>query len=59
MRASLRERELAVRAALGGSRWRLIRQMLVETLLLSGAGTLLGIGLALVRHPRAVGHCAR
>jgi len=46
VRASLRERELAVRAALGGGRWRLIRQMLVEALLLAGAGTLLGVVLA-------------
>lgn len=46
VRASLRERELAVRAALGGSRWRLIRQMLAEALLLAGGGTILGIGLA-------------
>jgi putative ABC transport system permease protein len=46
VRASLRQRELAVRAALGGSWWRLIRQMLAEALLLAGAGTLLGLGLA-------------
>jgi predicted permease len=46
VRMSLRERELAVRTALGGSRWRLIRQMLVESLMLAGAGTILGIGLA-------------
>jgi predicted permease len=46
VRASQRQRELAVRAALGGSWWRLIRQMLVEALLLAGAGTLLGLGLA-------------
>jgi len=46
VRMSLRERELAVRAALGGTRWRLIRQMLIESLLLAGAGTLLGVGLA-------------
>jgi putative ABC transport system permease protein len=46
VRASSRQRELAVRAALGGSWWRLVRQMLVEALLLAGAGTLLGLGLA-------------
>ena len=46
VRASLREREFAVRTALGGSRWRLIRQLLVEALMLSGLGTLLGVGIA-------------
>lgn len=46
VRASLRERELAVRSALGGSRWRLIRQILVEAFLLAGIGGLVGLGLA-------------
>lgn len=46
VRASLRGRELAVRAALGGSRWQLVRQMLAEALLLSAFGTALGLGLA-------------
>lgn len=46
VRMSQRERELAVRTALGGSRWRLVRQMLCESLLLGVAGTLLGVGLA-------------
>jgi predicted permease len=46
VRASVREPELAVRAAIGAGRWRLVRQMLVEALLLSAVGTLAGIGLA-------------
>ena len=46
LRAAARGRELAVRAALGGSRWDLVRQMLAETLLLAGSGALLGLGLA-------------
>jgi putative ABC transport system permease protein len=46
VRASLRQRELAVRAALGAGWSRLVRQMLVEALLLAGAGALLGLGLA-------------
>ncbi|HTS74754.1 MAG TPA: ABC transporter permease [Bryobacteraceae bacterium] len=46
VRTSLRERDLAIRAALGGNRWRLIRQMLAESFLISAAGTVLGLGLA-------------
>jgi len=48
VRASRRERELAVRAALGGSRGRLVRQMLAEALLLSAGGAVLGVGLAVL-----------
>jgi putative ABC transport system permease protein len=46
VRASWRERELALRSALGGSSWRLIRQMLAESMVLAVAGAALGIGLA-------------
>jgi predicted permease len=46
VRLSMRERELAVRAALGGSRSRLIRQVLAEALLIAGTGTVLGVALA-------------
>jgi putative ABC transport system permease protein len=46
VRAAARERELAVRSALGGTRWGLIRQMLTESLVIAALGALLGFGLA-------------
>jgi hypothetical protein len=45
VRAAARERDLAVRSALGGTRWRLVRQMMVESLILALAGAALGIYL--------------
>ena len=46
VRASARERELAVRAALGAGWWQLVRQTLAEAILIAGAGTIIGVGLA-------------
>jgi putative ABC transport system permease protein len=48
VRASLRERELAIRTALGGSWWRLVSQTLAEAVLLAFTGALAGLGLAWV-----------
>ncbi len=46
VRASLRERELAVRAAMGATRWHLARQMLTEAVLLAALGAVGGLALA-------------
>ncbi|HEX3471209.1 MAG TPA: ABC transporter permease, partial [Silvibacterium sp.] len=45
-RAAARRKEMAIRSALGGSRLRLLREQLTESLLLSAAGGVLGFGLA-------------
>jgi predicted permease len=45
-RGLVRQKEIAVRLSLGSSRGRLVRQLLVESLLLAGAGAALGLGFA-------------
>lgn len=45
-RASFRKQELAIRSALGASAWRLLRQLLAESLLLAGTGGALGAAIA-------------
>ena len=47
-RSTARDREIAIRAALGASQWRVVRALLVESLLLSAAGSVFGCLLTFV-----------
>jgi predicted permease len=42
-RGRTRERELAIRSAIGASRWRIVRQLLVEAVVISCTGAVLGV----------------
>ena len=46
VRSAARQRELVIRSAIGGSRGRLVRQLMLETFVLAGLGGALGVALA-------------
>src|SRR6267143_1893203 len=47
-RTSARERQITIRRALGATRWRMVRELLSESLLLAAAGSICGLFLAFI-----------
>ena len=58
-RTATRQREIAVRTALGASRRRIIGQLFIEALVLSGAASATSIGLSQIRHRTGLRHLRR
>lgn len=52
--AATRQREMAVRLAIGGSRWRIARQLFIESILLAACGAVGGLIVSLILTPLAV-----